>query len=134
MKLKLLTSQIKFDIETWSLNQIQVKSWRLDLRLDSSSSLLACQELELDSSLSSSRDFRLASRVKSTHSSLKLDLTISLNKLTFNDLSFEIDNSFLIFYNLLFVINHSQSYVNIFNKFEKQIIVNVRHNVCETTK
>ena len=79
MKLKLLTSQIKFDIETWSLSQTQVKFWRLDLRLDSSSNLLACQELEFDSSSSSSRDFRLASRVKSIHSSLKLDLTISLD-------------------------------------------------------
>ena len=37
------------------------------------------KSLILASSSSSSRDFRLASRVKSTHSSLKLDLTISLS-------------------------------------------------------
>ena len=78
MKLKLLTSQIKFDIETWSLSQIQIKSWRFDLKLDSSSNLLACQEFELDSSSSSNRNLRLANRVKSTHSSLKFDLTINL--------------------------------------------------------
>ena len=58
----------------------------------------------------------------------------TFNDLSFNDLSFEIDHFFLIFYNLLFVINHSQNYVNIFSKFEEQIIVSVRHDVCETTE
>ena len=84
MKLELLTSQVKSDIEAWSLSQAQVKPWRLDLRLDSSSSLLACQGLELDSSSSSSRDLRLASRVKPTHPSLKLDLTASLDLVEFS--------------------------------------------------
>ena len=78
MKLKLLTNQIKFDIETWNLSQTQVKFWRFDLRLDSSSNLLTCQEFELDSNSNSNRNLRLASRIKSTHSSLKLDLTINL--------------------------------------------------------
>ena len=82
MKLKFLTNQIKFDIEIWNLNQTQIKFWRFEMRFDSNSNLLACQELELDSSSSSSRNFRLANRVKSTHSSLKLDLTISLLKST----------------------------------------------------
>ena len=58
----------------------------------------------------------------------------TFNDLSFNDLNFEINHSLLILYNLLFVINHSQNYVNIFNRFEKQIIVNVRHDVCETTE
>ena len=83
MKLKFLTSQIKFDIETWNLNQIQIKFWRFDLKFDSNSNLLACQKLKLDSSSSSNRDFRLASRIKSTHSSLKLDLTINLFMIIF---------------------------------------------------
>ena len=82
MKLKLLTSQIKFDIEIWNLNQIQIKFWRFDLKLDSNSNLLTCQKFELDSNSSSSRNFRLANRIKSTHSSLKLDLTINLFNVT----------------------------------------------------
>ena len=50
------------------------------MKLESSSSFWHVRRLELDSNSSSSRDFRLASRVKSTQSNLKLDLTISLNK------------------------------------------------------
>ena len=80
MKLEFLTNQIKFDIEIWNLIQIQVKFWHFDLKFDSSSNFLACQKLELDSNSNSSRNFRLANRIKSTHSSLKLDSTISLRK------------------------------------------------------
>ena len=78
MKLKFLTSQINFDIEIWNLNQIQVKSWRFDLRFDSSLNLLTCQEFEFDSSSNLNLNLRFASRVKSTHLSLKLNLTINL--------------------------------------------------------
>ena len=94
MKLKLFTNQIKFDIKIWNLNQTQIKSWRFDLRLDSNSNLLTCQEFKFDSNSNSSRNFRLASRVKSTHSSLKLDLTINLFSLLF--LFFRLNFFFLV--------------------------------------
>ena len=55
------------------------------MKLESSSSSWHVRRLELDSSSSSSRDFRLASRIKSTQFSLKLDLTINLILTTIHD-------------------------------------------------
>ena len=78
MKLKLLTSQIKFDIEIWNLTQIQIKSWHSDLKFESNSNFWHVKKFELDSNSNSNRDFQFANRIKSTHSSLKLDSTISL--------------------------------------------------------
>ena len=48
--------------------------------------------------------------------------------------SLQFDFFFMIFFDLLLVINQSEKYVSILDKLREQIIIRARHDVCETTE
>ena len=79
-------------------------------------------------------DEKLSDRIKNRNRWSKDKWSKNYKFRTLNISSLQFDFSFMIFFDLLFVIDQSERYVNILDRLRKQIIIKTRHDVCETTK